>query len=163
MAENDGKIYITISDRRFGSNVAEADAQNKSDKKKDKESEFGSWVVHQFFSLVKTQALNNVNFAISNIGNFTGDYQSQRDAQTAMSVINELMGFGTAVVAGAKIGGVPGAIVATTVYGINKAISTVQTYQLINLQQKQTNHTINQLQNRSGLNTRLDGSRGTEN
>lgn len=163
MAENDGKIYITISDRRFGSNVVEADAQNKADKEKNKESQFGNWVVHQFFSLVKNQALNNVNFAINNIGNFIGDYQAQREAQTTMSVINELMGFGTAVVAGAKIGGVPGAIAATTIYGINKAISTAQTYQLIDVQQKQTNYLITQLKNRSGLNTRLDGSRGTEN
>lgn len=160
---NDGKIYIIVTDQLPNGGSQVVPDSSKKDKDKDKDGHFTSWAVHQYLSLVKEQALNNINFAISNIGNFTGDYQAQRDAQTAMSVINELAGLGVSIFAGAKIGGVPGAIVATSVYGINKAVSTVQTYQLINLQQRQTNHAINQLQNRSGLNTKYDGSRGTEN
>lgn len=160
---NDGKIYIIVTDQLPNGGGQVVPDSSKKDKDKDKEGHFASWAVHQYLSLVKEQALNNINFAINNIGNFTGDYQTQRAAQTAMSFINEMAGLGAAIFAGAKMGGVPGAIVATSVYGINKAVSTIQTYQLINLQQKQTDYSIKQLQNRSGLNTRYDGSRGTEN
>lgn len=161
---NDGKIYITISDRRFGKNVAEADAQNKSDKEKqDKDSKFGSWVEHQFFGLIKQQVMQNINFTVNNIGNFTGDYQAQRDAQLGLSLLNEAIGLGTSIYAGAKIGGVPGALIAIGVYGVNKTISTMQQYELINLQTKQNRFQVEILKERSGLNSYKDWSRGTEN
>ena len=156
---NDGKIYITISDKRFGSNVAEADAQNKIDKQKEekKENTFGSWVQHQFFGLIKQQVIQNVSFTVNNIGNFTGDYQSQRNVQLGLSIMSEMSGLGTAIATGAKYG-VPGVVVAIGTWTINKGISTAQQYALINLQIRKQEYSIEQLRNRAGLNPYIDGS-----
>ena len=159
---NDGKIYITISDRRFGKNKAEADEQNKQEKKDKKENSFGSWVEHQFFGMIKQQVMQNMSFTANNIGNFTGDYQAQRDAQLGMSLLNEAIGLGTAIYAGSKFGA-PGIAIAIGVYTINKTVSTLQQYELINLQTKQNRFQVEILKERSGLNSYKDWSRGTEN
>lgn len=156
---NDGKIYITISDKRGG----EGKPAEPTQKKENKESTFSSWAKHQFLSLVKQQAIGNLNYAIANIGNFTGDYNTQRSATFAMQLVNEATGLGMSVMAGAKMGGVWGAVAAVGVYAVNKGIQTAQQMALIQLRQRQTDHSISQIRARSGLDPYTDGSRGTEN
>ena len=158
---SDGKIYITISDKRGGEGKpAEPMEGGASDKK---ENTFSSWAKHQFLSMVKQQAIGNLNYAISNIGNFTGDYNAQRSATFAMQLANEATSFGLSVLAGAKMGGLPGAVVGAVLYAGNKTIQTAQQYALIQLKQRQTDYSIDQIRMRAGLNPYLDGSRGTEN
>ena len=159
---SDGKIYITISDRRGGEGKpAEPQQGGASDKK---ESTFSSWAKHQFLSMVKQQAIGNLSYAISNIGTFTGDYNHQRSASFAMQLANEATSFGLSVLAGAQMGGgLPGAIVGAVLYAGNKTIQTAQEYALIQLKQRQTDYAIDQIRMRAGLNPYLDGSRGTEN
>lgn len=163
MAENDGKIYITISDRRFGSNVAEADAQNKIDKEKDKnnESTLLDFAQHQFFNLVERQAKQVVSYTLGNIGNFTGNYVAQDQVNAALSMISSLQGIAVGALAGAKFGPV-GALV-----GAGIAIAGQATTQAINLytgylDNTRQNRAIDQLRTRAGLNSKNNGSRGTD-
>lgn len=158
---NDGKIYIIVTDQLPNGGGQLVPDQQK-EKEKDKGSSLAMWAEHQFYNLVKQQVIGNINFTVNNIGNFTGDYQAQRNAQLNLSILNEAMGLGMAVYAGSRFG-VPGVAVALGVYAANKTISTMQQYALINLQQKQSNYSIEQLRNRAGLNSYKDGSRGTEN
>lgn len=158
---NDGKIYIIVTDQLPNGGGQLVPDQQK-EKEKDKGSSLAMWAEHQFYNLVKQQVMGNINFTVNNIGNFTGDYQAQRNAQLNLSILNEAMGLGMAVYAGSRFGA-PGVAVALGVYAANKTISTMQQYALINLQQKQSNYSIEQLRNRAGLNSYKDGSRGTEN
>ena len=45
---DDGKIYITISDKRFGRNKAEADEQNKIDKQ-NQENAASKFIRHKLW------------------------------------------------------------------------------------------------------------------
>lgn len=159
----DGKIYIIVTDQLPGGQGPLPPDTPDSGKEKTKENKFESWATHQFLNLVKQQVIQNITFTVNNIGNFTGDYQAQRDAQLSLSLLQEGMNLGLSIYAGYKIGNIPGAAIAAGVYAVNKTISTVQEYRLIDLQQKQSNYSIQQLKNRSGLNSNRDGSRGTEN
>ena len=163
MADNDGKIYITISDRRFGSNVAEADEQNKIDKTKEdkKESTLQDFAKHRFFNFIESQAKQAVNYSISNIGNFTGDYVGQQHIQDAINIINTMSNIGVAALAGAKygpLGAAIGAGIAIAGTGINMSLQYIAGYSQNVLQNRQ----IAQLRTRAGLNSTNNGSRGTE-
>ena len=160
---NDGKIYITISDRRFGSNVAEADAQNKQDKQdQDKGDIIGDYAKHQFFSLIKSQAKSAVNYSISNIGNFTGNYVAQQHIQDAMQITNFAIGVGTSAIAGFKMAGLAGAAIAIGTQIIGAGISNAQQYYAGLVENKRQNNDILQLKTRAGLNSTNNGNRGTE-
>lgn len=162
MAENDGKIYITISDRRFGSNVAEADAQNQMDKKKDKEeSTLLDFAQHQFFNLIERQAKQAVNYTISNIGNFTGNYIAQEQVNNALSAVGFLESVGVATLAGAKFG--PwGAVIGAGIAVVGQAATTGLRIFSETLENTRQNYAINQLRSRAGMNGMNNGSRGTE-
>lgn len=159
---SDGKIYITISDRR-GQGGGDTPTPGVPDEKQEekKENTLESWIAHQGLNLLKQQVVNNLNFAINNIGNFTGNYQLQREQQRELAIFNKIIGVGLTVYAGAKVGGVPGVLIALGVQAVNETVNFVQQYMLNEVQQKQTNHNIEQLRQRSGLNTLRDGSRGT--
>jgi len=164
MAESDGKIYITISDRRFGSNVAEADEQNKIDKEKSasKESNVSKFVRHRFFNLIEQQTMQAVNYTVNNIGNFTGDYITQSQVSEAMQIGGFLLNIATATVAGAKMGGPVGAVIGLLTVPVTKGISMYYQGKSIEVQMKIQNREIAQLRTRAGLNSLNNDSRGTE-
>lgn len=159
---NDGKIYITISDRRFGTNKAEADAQNQVDKEKDNKNPLADYAKHQFFSLIKSQATKVVNASIANIGNFTGDYSHQEYVSDVMSSLNSLVGLGMAAVAGVKMAGPIGGLIAVGVtsisMGVTQGLQLYAGYQ----QNARQNRDIAQLRTRAGLNSTNNGNRGTD-
>ena len=158
---NDGKIYITISDKRFGRNKAEADAQNDQDKEKEKSSPVKDYITHKFRNLIESQAKQAVSYTISNIGNFTGDYIKQAQVSNAVQLINFGIEFGTALAAGAKYGG-PGVAVAAAVFLIGKGISTGEQVYADYVENRKQNLAIDQLRTRAGLNSANNGSRGTD-
>ena len=161
MAE-DGKIYITISDKRFGKNKAEADEQNNIDKEKEKkEPTLKSFAQHKFFNLIESQAKQAVSYTIGNIGNFTGDYIAQQGAATAMSFISDLTDIGMSIAAGSKFG-VPGMIVAGAVTVISKVGNTAYSVYSGWVETSKRNRAIDQLRTRAGLNGTNNGSRGTD-
>lgn len=158
---NDGKIYITISDRRFGSNVSEADEQNKIDKEKEQKDPLGDFARHKFFSFIQSEAKQAVNYTIGNIGNFTGDYVMQQHIQEAINVADTLANIGIAALAGAKYGpygALIGAGIAIAAKGISYTEQLIAGYAHNAVQNKQ----IAQLRTRVGLNTTNNDSRGTE-
>lgn len=159
---NDGKIYITISDRRFGSNKAEADEQNNVDKDKDKkESTFKDFAKHRFFNFIEAQAKQAVQYSVNNIGNFTGDYVAQQHMQDAVSVIGTLTDLGMAALAGSKYGA-SGALVAVGITLASKTITYGQQLAVGYAQNELQNRQIAQLRTRAGLNSTNNNSRGTE-
>lgn len=171
MAVNDGKIYITISDKRYGRNTSESvelvnkpNLQNFSGgEKESKDNIIGRYAEHQMFHLVKGQAVRFVNFATSNIGNLTGDYLAQKKVNEVKQTVSAVMGIGVATIAGAKVAGGWGAAIGFAVGAAsilsNQVYSDVENWRNVN----RTNLEINQLRDRAGLNALLDGSRGTEN
>lgn len=162
---DDGKIYITISDKRFGQNKAEADEQNKIDKEKktDGESAFDKYINHQVMHLARQQVTKFVHFSLGNIGNFTGDYVTQQRVNDLIASAQGFINIGTATIAGAKAGGWVGAIIGFVVGTVTEvASSAYSTYEKL-INNKKTNYQIEQLRERAGLNALLDGSRGTEN
>ena len=161
MADNDGKIYITISDRRFGRNKAEADEQNQQEKQEDKESTLKNFAQHKFFNLIESQAKQAVRYTLGNIGNFTGDYIAQTQVDNALSFISFAERIGVAALAGAKFG-VPGALIGAGIAVAGEA--TTQGLQIFTgyLENRRQNMMINQLRTRAGLNSTNNGSRGTE-
>ena len=111
MAEN-GKIYITISDTRqngggsgksVGANNAEAIKQYKQHMA---ERENPSFVESQMSEVMKigstlsTYAIQMASWAINNIGNFSGDYQRQKEVNASWGAIGKGLGFLAASVAG---------------------------------------------------------------
>lgn len=160
---NDGKIYITISDKRFGQNVAEADEQNKIDKEKEKkESAPSKFLEHQMFNLIESQAKQAINYTINNIGNFTGDYINQQHVSDAVGAVNFIAQIGTATVAGAKLGGWVGAIVGATSVLLSSTINKGLELSSIKRSTDKQNRDIAMLRTRAGLNSTNNNSRGTE-
>jgi len=95
-----------------------------------------------------------VQFGLSNVGNFTGDYITQRNINRALETLNGV----SSVAMGAMAGGWVGAVIATAslaVRGITQEIS-----RQINYQNEEINTSM--ARQRSG-NVHTDGSRGTEN
>lgn len=159
---DDGKIYITISDKRFGKNKAEADEQNNIDKEQTKsENTLVRFATHKFFNLIETQAKQAVSYTINNIGNFTGDYTIQQHTQDSMQILGFLLDLGSAAVAGAKFG--PwGAAIAVGTALIGKGITMTEQFYAGQVENNRQNRNIAQLRTRAGLNGTNNGSRGTD-
>ena len=131
-------------------------------KTKDEGSALGRYVEHEVFHLVKQQATATVNFALGNIGNFSGDYILQNEVNEARKNINSLMNIGMATLAGAKFGPA-GAVIGFAAGVVSESMKGVfETVEKTKNAAKQ-NYEIAQLRDRAGLNTAKDGSRGTEN
>lgn len=166
MDENDGKIYITISDKRFGRNEPDTPTlttPGQADKEKDKGNPLADYAKHQFFSLIKSQATQAVNYTISNIGNFTGNYVSQMHTQDSVNLLNTLINYGTSAYAGFKMTGSPiGALVAVGIQAIGSGITKVEELYAGYVQNARQNYAIAQLRTRAGLNSNNNGSRGTD-
>lgn len=158
---NDGKIYITISDSRFGRNKAEADEQQNLDNEKDKkDNTLQKFLQHKFFNVIQSQAKQAVNYTVSNIGNFTGNYQTQRDVQQSLEILNWVTGTATAAYTVAKSGGGwVGALVTVAVSAGSGLISAGYREYSEQFQNKKTNRNIEMMRNRLGLQGLTDGSR----
>ena len=160
---DDGKLYIIISDKRDddgnGGNTPADTTQKDSNKKSSQ-----SIITHQFYNFITSQAKQFVNYNIQNIGNFSGDYITQRRVNEAIQGLNITMNIGGAFISGTMMTGNPlvGAAFATIAIA-GTAINAMYQSHTQRIQNAKTNYNIDQLRRRSGLNTYIDGSRGTEN
>ena len=154
MPENDGKIYITISDTRAAGSVKPPSRQADW----WKETEDIVKADKQYYQNAKTiagtmigMATQAANFALSNIGNFSGSYQSQREINAAKGAVLKATGF----IGAATVGGVAGAVAYAGVilfnFGLNEYSNQVQ----FNKQ----NYDISKLREISGLNGLTNGGR----
>jgi len=164
---DDGKIYIIITDKLpagtspgTGPGMATTPSGSSSGSKSNIIMDYAA---HEFFNLIKREALVAINYNLNNIGNFTGDYITQRHVNETRTILSDVASLGIATIAGAKFGGAPGAIIATVVQAAGLATSAIVNYSLNQIQNTKTNYEISQLKDRSGLNSLKDGSRGTEN
>ena len=162
MAEGKNKLYITISDERGGGTPT---PQPSGSVKKEKEEIgiIGRYFEHEMFHLVKQQVTQSVNFALSNIGNFTGDYITQTRVNEAKQFVDGFVTIGNATIAGASVAQGAGAIIG---FIASTASLMTQGYYQDKLKRNEVskmNYEIAQLRERAGLNSILDGSRGTEN
>lgn len=158
----DGKIYITISDTRGGSGAGvsnDADTEASGSKKSLKD-----FAEHKFFHLIENEAKQYVNYSIGNIGNFTGNYQAQRDTEAAVNVVNEVIGIGVATL-GAFVQFGPGpsgaaaaAIVAATAIS-TKGVNMLLQEKSIQFENKKVNRNIDIMRNRIGLEGLTNGGR----
>lgn len=165
MAENN-KLYITITDKRGdgGSGIPTPSPSDSSSakKKQDDDSLLKRYAEHELFHLVKSTAMKSVNYAISNIGNFTGDYIIQKNVSYAKGIVSNIMSVGMTTLAGAKFGPV-GAIIGFVAGTSSIAIGSVFEDMSNRADNAKNNFNIEMLRERVGLNTIYDGSRGTEN
>ena len=161
MADYQGKkIYIVITDQRpDGNNGANGSRQQDDDNR----NPIKRYAEHQFYNFIKSESQTAVNYTINNIGNFTGNYQVQREVQNVVKHANGLVSLGESAIYGASIGGLAGAGLAVGVSLVSSLINFGLESYSIGIAEKKTNYAIEQLRARSGLNTLNDGSRGTEN
>lgn len=165
---NDSNIYITITDAPYpqveGSGTqtaaageAEAAVSAGSDKKATSSTNFAK---HQVFSFIEAQAKQIINYSIQNIGNFTGNYQTQRQINEVVNIGGRLKNVGMAAIAGATMGGGPvGAVVAAAISIASMAVGDILQYNSLTIQTQQQNREISILKHISGLDALNNGSR----
>ncbi len=157
----DGKIYITISDTRGGSG---AGVSNDADSGGKNQKSIGKFFYHKFTSLVESEAKQIINYTVGNIGNFTGNYQAQRDIQVAVNIVSDVINIGTSAVGafvafgGQATGGIAAAIVVSTAL-VSKGFSTGMEIYKDSFENKKTNRNIEYMRLRLGLEGLIDGSR----
>ena len=154
-----GKIYITISDTRGGSGTGVSNEADTGDVSQKKESTLAKYARHRFFNFVESQAKQYVNYTIGNIGNFTGNYTAQRDAEEAMKNISTIINIGVSVAAGAKMGGWVGALIGGVISVGSEAINFAYREKSESFQNRKTNRNIEMMRKRLGLEGLTDGSR----
>lgn len=158
----DGKIYIIVTDQLpAGQGPLTPDKQK--DKKEEKDSSLKDFASHKFFNFIESQAKQAVNYGISNIGNFTGDYVKQQQVNGAKELLSFGMELGAAVIAGFKYTGSPwGSLIAAGVVVAGKGITIGEQLLSQAAETSRQNRYIDQLRTRAGLNSTNNGSRGTE-
>lgn len=166
MNENN-QLYITITDKRGeggGGTIPTPTPTSTSSVKDDEKNDslLRRYAEHEMFHLVKGTTVKAVNYSISNIGNFTGDYIEQKQINEIKGVVSKLTTIGVSTLAGAKYG-IVGAAVGFAV-GVGSVFVDYIFDDMSNRNSiARNNLNIRMLRDRVGLNTIYDGSRGTEN
>lgn len=162
MATQDGKIYITISDRRIGDDggeVVPVNPQTTPNEEEKKKNILGDYLKHRFFNLVENQAKQMATYTIANIGNFTGDYQYQREINVGVEILNEGITLASSFGSGMAVGGVVGGAVAVAITIASQTINFAMQEQANRVSNRNQNYNIQQLRDISGLNALTNGSR----
>ena len=159
----DGKIYIVITDRMPGSPGSPEGEGKGEGAKKSESGMVAHWARQRLLGEAKSLASGWLSYGVNNIGNFTGDYTTQMEMQAGMNAISRLSGIGLSALAGLKVAGPWGALIAMGISTINSVTQDIQKHNLRLLEQKKTNYAISQLRERSAMNPYVDWGRGTEN
>ena len=169
MADNDGKLYIIITDQPVVNSTqtitetttTETPQKNKQIKttQTKENSNTYNFAVHQFYNLVTQTATEIVNWSISNIGNFTGNFHMQSELQKDISLLSKVSGIGTSIIAGYGMGGPVGALIAGTIAVVGTGVSVALQDRANQFQIRRQNHEIEQLRELSGLNPLTNGGR----
>ena len=163
---NDGKLYIIVTDHLPSGDNGQIDPNEKKEDKK--ESPLLKFAQHQFFNFVESQAKQALSFTVSNIGNFTGNFEAQRTASVLVELAGRAANIATSAVTAfaAGGGGYTGAIAAGIAVATSVAsytISDVRAEYMRAWEDKKKNYAIENLRKRTGMYSLMDGSRGTEN
>lgn len=167
----DGKIYITISDTRGGSNGGEQlnSSSNPSSVVQTAQSKKGTSDITKILALKAFDTAIGIanqaaSYSIGNIGNFTGNYQQQRDIQSNLTIVNTVVGYGETAVSGFMMGGggISGAIVAAVMVTAKAGTDLFNKFLEIQADQinnRKINRNIEFMRNRLGLEGLTNGSR----
>lgn len=156
----DGKIYIYITDELLENRIKgtkEATPENKT--KTNQKELFSDYVKHEFFNFIKSEANQMANYTLGNIGNFTGDYNAQRQVNFIMSANNVISNIASSALVGAKIGGAYGALIGAGVATASQVVNFGFNLYSQNVEIRKQNYSISQLRQLSGLDTLTNGSR----
>ena len=156
----DGKIYITISDERLTPN-GQVPNQKQENKKEEKQSNLlGDYAKYELFNFVKNQAQTFVSYTMGNIGNFTGNYQVQRNMSDAMKISNMIKSVGLATVAGFQYtGSIGGGLVAGIIAVGTTAMNTWYEVKSYRFEIQKQNNSIAENRKISGLDALNNNSR----
>ena len=102
----------------------------------------------------------SISFSISQYGNQTGNYITQKQTEFAIEQVNMLAGIGMSIAAGFKVGGIWGAAIAGGISIASTGISLNQQYKVLQMNISKLNTQANIMLERSG-NSLNNGSRGT--
>ena len=164
MMENDGKIYIVITRQKPSgpTGVGSGDADPDKKQPSGTDSLFAHWARQRLLDTTRSLAKSTIMYGLSNVGNFTGNYMAQAQINNSVHALSGIASLGMTALAGFKVGGPVGAAIATGLAIVNQTAQWVMgTYSGV-IENQKTNYEIARLRDRSGLNTLLDGSRGTE-
>lgn len=161
---SDGKIYIYVTgEPPASSGGATVDNGGATQSKTNDKNLLTHWAKDKIISTTKNIATTSINYSLSNIGNFTGDYITQAHVNDCLKALGTLESIGGSALAGAMIGGPIGAVLGASIGLINATVSNALAVNTQRIMNNKMNYEIAQLRSRAGLNTTLDGSRGTEN
>lgn len=154
MNSNNGQIYITISDKREGPIVPTPSPPSPVPTPgvpKEIKQNNNNIMVHQLRNWLINETKQIVNTSIANIGNFTGNYQSQRNVNNVISTGNLMTG----LVASAAMFGPIGFAMAAGAVAVNYGLSEYTGH----FANKKQNREISILRDISGLNSLTNGGR----
>lgn len=163
---SDGRINIYITEGDGENSISGNSIEGSGRKSKltdDEKLSKAMWrfAEHQIFSFIRQEAKQVINHYVSNYGDRTGDYVTQKNTQMGISVASKAIGIGAATMMGAKYGPIGAAIgfgVTTTTTVLSGVFEYENMLRKISIQNKN----IELLKTRSGLNSLNDGSRGTD-
>lgn len=156
MANNDGKIYIILTNQTNGEGSSLLNSSKQVDKTEQNNN--ASLIRHQFYNFVESQAKSIANYTLANIGNFTGDFNVQREVNNNLQIIGILGNIATATILGAKygpVGALSGFVIATASTAVNFGLQERSNM----FANKQMNHDIGMLREISGLDNLTNGGR----
>lgn len=104
----DGKIYITISDKRLGEPKEPKKPGEENEKREDKKN---AYIQHEMLHFLKDQASQMVNYTIGHIGFYTGNNTVQERIAFLKGSANVAKSIGVAAIAGFQVGGIYGAAI----------------------------------------------------
>ena len=171
MANNNGQIYIIITDQLPNNpQPVQPSPSNQSAQTGGTGDLLWNYVQHQFFNFVTQQISAEINYSISHMGDYYGQYQAQRDTQAMLGDLSALKNIGLSAFVGGKTGAaagpwgaVAGAVIGATVATASLILSKERNLEALRISTMQNNIKINQLSYRAGLNQLTNGSRGTQN
>lgn len=155
---DEGKIYITISDERKGGGgsgnggggLDQTPITPQQENPIENDNMMGI-AKHLYYGNVINTAKSIVNFTMGNIGNFTGDYNTQRQINAMKGITGDFISIGVGFTAGGAVGGI--------IAGIGVAVKHAEEYMTDMVSNTKQNHEIAQLREISGLNALTNGSR----
>lgn len=159
---SDGKIYIVVTDKTPGNTPnpfspdPDLGPKKTAEKKDDALSRFAERKLTDF---VWGQFKKDIDFQISNIGNFTGNYVVQAQAQNAQSAVMGLAGVGMAIWGATKLIDPFAGIIAGGVAIASSIINFVHQEKINQLNFRKQNYDLDILKERSGLYALDNGSR----
>ena len=153
-----GKIYITISDERKGVSPDSPRPDEPENEEETKKKSLGDYLLHKTLDFLRKELTEVSEYAIQNIGNFSGNYAAQRELSQTYQAVSSLVDMGLTIALS------PNPVVAVAAVGfklISTGINDARRWLENTHDYNKSIYGIDQLRTRSGMNSLMDGSRGT--